>query len=51
MREIIIGWTHEDLYSTKKPNADILKTIKHIEQDENLIESEDVDNLFKKLDI
>lgn len=51
MREIIIEWIHEHLYSTNTPNAETLDAIKQIECGENLIESTDIDDLFKKLGI
>lgn len=51
MREIIIGWIHEHLYSTNTPNAETLEAIKQIERGENLIESDNIDDLFKKLGI
>lgn len=51
MREIIIEWIHEHLYSTNTPNAETLEAIKQIERGENLIESNDINDLFKKLGI
>jgi predicted DNA-binding protein len=51
MREIIIGWLHEHLYSTNTPNAETLEAIKQIERGENLVESDNIDDLFKKLGI
>lgn len=51
MREIIVEWIHDHLYSTNTPNAETLKAIKQIENGENLIESENMDDLFKKLGI
>ena len=51
MREIIIEWIHEHLYSSNTPNTETLKAIKQIEEGNNLIESENIDDLFKKLGI
>lgn len=51
MREIITEWIHDKLYSTNTPNAETLDAIKQIEQGENLIESADIDDLFRKLGI
>jgi predicted DNA-binding protein len=51
MREIIIGWIHEHLYSANTPNAETLNAINQIEKGENLIESENMDDFFKKLGI
>ncbi len=51
MREIIIEWMHEHLYGTNTPNAETLEAIKQIEHGENLIESDNIEDLFKKLGI
>lgn len=51
MREIIIEWIHENLYSSNTPNAETLEAIKQIESGENLIESNNIEDLFKKLGI
>lgn len=51
MREIIVEWIHDHLYSVNTPNAETLNAIKQIENGENLIESENIDDLFKKLGI
>lgn len=55
MREIVIEWIHEHLYSSNTssntPNAQTLEAIKQIEKGENLIESDSIDDLFKKLGI
>ena len=51
MREIILEWMHEHLYGANAPNAETLEAIKQIERGENLIESTDVDDLFRKLGI
>lgn len=51
MREIIIEWIHEHLYSSNTPNAETLDAIKQIERGENLVESKNIDDLFKKLGI
>lgn len=51
MREIIIEWIHEHLYSTNTPNAETLEAIRQIERGENLIESDNINDLFKKLGI
>lgn len=49
--EIIIGWIHEHLYRINNPNVQTLEAIKQIERGENLVESENIDDLFKKLGI
>lgn len=51
MREIIIEWIHEHLYSVNTPNTETLEAIRQIEHGENLVESDNVDDLFKKLGI
>lgn len=51
MREIVIELIHEHLYSSNTPNAETLKAIKQIERGENLVESDNIDDLFKKLGI
>jgi predicted DNA-binding protein len=51
MREIIMEWIHEHLYSSNTPNAETLDAIKQIERGDNLIESDNIDDLFKKLGI
>ena len=51
MREIIIEWIHEHLYSSNTPNAETLEAIRQIESGKNLIESDNIDDLFKKLGI
>lgn len=51
MREIVMDWIHEHLYSSNTPNAKTLEAIKQIENGENLVECKDVNDLFKKLGI
>lgn len=51
MREIIMEWIHEHLYSSNTPNAETLKAMKQIEIGEKLIESDNIEDLFKKLGI
>ena len=51
MREIVIEWIHEHLYSFNTPNAETLNAMKQIERGENLVESKDIDDMFKKLGI
>ncbi len=51
MRELIIEWIKEHLYSTNTPNAETLEAIKQLERGENLVESDNIDELFKKLGI
>jgi predicted DNA-binding protein len=51
MREIVMDWIHDHLYSSNTPNVETLKAIKQIENGENLVECKDVDDLFKKLGI
>jgi hypothetical protein len=51
MRELIIEWIHEHLYSKNSPNAQTLEAIKQIERGENLVHNDNIDDLFKKLGI
>lgn len=51
MREIVIEWIHEHLYSSNTPNAATLDAIKQIEREDNLVENENIEDLFKKLGI
>lgn len=51
MRIIIIEWIHEKLYSSNTPNAETLEAIKQVNCGKNLTESDNVDDLFKKLGI
>lgn len=51
MREIVIGWIHEQLYSANTPNAKTLEAIGQIEKGQNLVESDTMGDLFKKLGI
>ncbi len=51
MREIVIEWIQDHLYSSNTPNAETLEAIKQIERGENLVESDSMDDLFKKLGI
>jgi predicted DNA-binding protein len=51
MREIVIEWIHEHLYSSNTPNAETLDAIKQIERGDNLVESDNIEDLFKKLGI
>lgn len=51
MREIIANLIHEHLYSTNSPNRETLEAIASVEKSENLIESKDIDDMFRKLGI
>lgn len=51
MREIVIEWIHGHLYGSNTPNAETLDAIKQIERGENLVASDNMDDLFKKLGI
>lgn len=51
MREIVIEWIHEHLYSSNTPNAETLDAIMQIESGKNLIKSDNIEDLFKKLGI
>ena len=51
MRKIIIDWIHENLYSSNTPNAKTLKAIKQVEDGENLIEGDNMEDLFRKMGI
>lgn len=51
MRELVADWIHAQLYSSNTPNAQTLEVMKQIEKGENLIVSDNIDDLFKKLGI
>ncbi len=51
MREIIVGWIQENLYSSNSPNAATLKAIEKVEKREDLVRCDDIDDLFEKLGI
>ena len=51
MREIISDWIHGNLYSENVPNAETLKVISDIDKGKNLIESKDIQDMFRKLGI
>jgi predicted transcriptional regulator len=51
MREIISDWIHGNLYSENVPNAETLKVMSDIEKGKNLIESKDIQDMFRKLGI
>ena len=51
MREIIIDWIQEHLYSYNSPNTETLNAIKKVESGKDLIESDNLDDLFKNLGI
>ncbi len=51
MRKIILEWMHAQLYSSNTPNAETLEAIKQIEDGEDLIESDNINDLFNKLGI
>jgi len=51
MRKIIIEWIHENLYSSNTPNTKTLEAIKQVEDGENLIEGDNMEDLFKKMGI
>jgi predicted DNA-binding protein len=51
MRELVADWIHGNLYSENTPNTETLNVMKDIENGENLIESKDFEDLFRKLGI
>jgi predicted DNA-binding protein len=51
MRELVADWIHAQLYRSNTPNAQTLEAMQQIERGENLIESDNIDDLFKKLGI
>lgn len=51
MRKIIIEWIHENLYSSNTPNAKTLEAIRQVENGENLVEAENIEDLFQKIGI
>ncbi len=51
MREIVADWIHGNLYSENVPNAETLRAIENIEKGKDLIESKDVEDLFRRLGI
>ncbi len=50
MREIILESIKETL-KTNYPNAETIRAIENVEQGKNLIEIENLDEFFKKLDV
>lgn len=51
MRELVADWIHGNLYSENVPNAETLKVMDDIEKGKDLIESKDIQDLFRKLGI
>lgn len=51
MREIISDWIHGNLYSENTPNAATMKAIDNVEKGKDLVEAQDVQDLFRKLGI
>jgi hypothetical protein len=51
MRELVINWIHEHLYSANVPNKATLKAIESVEKGHNLTEANDAEDLFRKLGI
>jgi len=51
MRKIIIEWIHENLYSANTPNAKTLDAIRQAEHGENLVEADNIEDLFQKIGI
>ena len=51
MRELVAEWIHGNLYSENAPNAATLKVMDDIEKGKDLIESKDIQDLFRKLGI
>ncbi len=51
MREIVIDWMHENLYSSNSPNKKTLEAIENVEKGKNLVEAKNADELFRKLGI
>lgn len=51
MRKIIIEWIHENLYSSNTPNAKTLEAIRQVENRENLVEADNIEDLFQKIGI
>jgi hypothetical protein len=49
MRTIILSWIQENLYSANSPNAATLRAIEKVEKGEDLVRSNDLDDLFDKL--
>ena len=49
MREIIAHLIHEHLYSTNSPNRETLEAIASVEKAKDLVESTDIDDMFRKL--
>jgi hypothetical protein len=51
MRELVADWIHGNMYSENVPNAETLKVMDDIEKGKDLIESKDIQDLFRKLGI
>jgi predicted DNA-binding protein len=51
MREIIVNLIHDHLYSTNSPNKETLEAIASVEKGKDLVESKDIDDMFRKLEM
>jgi hypothetical protein len=51
MRKIILDWIHKHLYSSNTPNAKTLEAIEQAEDGKNLVKADDIEGLFKKMNI
>lgn len=51
MRELVADWIHGNLYSENVPNAETLKVMSDIEKGKDLVESKDIQDMFRKLGI
>ncbi len=51
MREIVGEWIHSKLTGEDYPNAETLKAIESIEKGKDLVETENAQDLFRKLGI
>lgn len=51
MRELVLGWMQEHLYSSNSPNKKTLRAIENVEKGKNLVKAESAEDLFRKLGI
>jgi hypothetical protein len=51
MKELVVEWIQEHLYSSNMPNVETLKAIEQIEKDENLVHCKTTKKMFENLGI
>ncbi|MGL5263586.1 MAG: hypothetical protein ACRDAI_03285 [Candidatus Rhabdochlamydia sp.] len=51
MKDLVVEWIQEHLYSSNMPNAETLKAIEQIEKGENLVHCKTTKKMFENLGI